>query len=432
MASALPSDPGDRSAFTPETIEMLVAGLGAGQTHLCLFDPDDGIAFASLGFAALYDLQPGTRNFADLIRHCHKARRGPVIATDDLPAWIENAAARRRSVPSRGFQVDFHDGRWFWAQETTYAGGWILLLMIDVSSLKASEKSIYLARAAEARRENLLEVADRFETSIGRVIDAVSAAAETLDHSAGELDTLANGTSRHARDVAEAATGALAHAEEVSRAVLAFGESIGAIGDSVADQKRLVDVALATSSVSDEAIRSLTSRTDDIAEFLGSIDAIARQSNLLALNATIEAARAGEAGRAFRVVASEVKAMAGATGIATAEIKSRVAALRLGTGQTRDCIEGVAGSIADVTGAAGAISRAIAEQSQVTRSLGLSADHAAEGAAAVDRQIRVVLADASISMECSDRLRAAATGLARQAADLKRLTQSFVAQLRGG
>src|SRR5260370_5447497 len=54
-----------------------------------------------------------------------------------------------------------------------------------------------------------------------------------------------------------------------------------------------------------------------VAKVSGSIEAIAKRTNLLDLNATIEAARAGAAGRGFAVVASEVKSLAEATRQAT-------------------------------------------------------------------------------------------------------------------
>ena len=57
------------------------------------------------------------------------------------------------------------------------------------------------------------------------------------------------------------------------------------------------------------------------------IEQIAETTNILALNATIEAMRAGEAGRAFAVVANEVKSLAAETRQATDEISSVIGTL---------------------------------------------------------------------------------------------------------
>lgn len=57
-----------------------------------------------------------------------------------------------------------------------------------------------------------------------------------------------------------------------------------------------------------------------IAEKIGIIEDIARQTNMLALNAAIEAARAGEHGKGFAVVADEVRNLAARSGDAAGEI----------------------------------------------------------------------------------------------------------------
>src|SRR5438270_495970 len=93
------------------------------------------------------------------------------------------------------------------------------------------------------------------------------------------------------------------------------------------------------------AIESLAAATQRIDGVLTLIQAIAEQTNLLALNATIEAARAGDAGRGFAVVAHEVKALAGQTAKATAEIAQNVGLIQTSTRNAVDGVREIGGAV---------------------------------------------------------------------------------------
>lgn len=74
-----------------------------------------------------------------------------------------------------------------------------------------------------------------------------------------------------------------------------------------------------------EAIEGIAARTHEMRETVAMIESIAFQTNILALNAAIEAARAGDAGRAFAVVAAEVRALAARSHESAVQVRELIA-----------------------------------------------------------------------------------------------------------
>jgi methyl-accepting chemotaxis protein len=114
-----------------------------------------------------------------------------------------------------------------------------------------------------------------------------------------------------------------------------------------------------------EGIRDASAK---IGEIIGTIDAIAFQTNILALNAAVEAARAGDQGRGFAVVASEVRMLAKRSAEAAREIKSLIGS----------SVEQVANGTGVVRKAGGTIEDIVASSQRVNALLGEVATGARE------------------------------------------------------
>ncbi len=140
-------------------------------------------------------------------------------------------------------------------------------------------------------------------------------AASTLEQSASAMEQI-SATVKH---TADAAVQASEIARQNSRAASRGGEVIGTMVTTMG------------------GIQTASHRIGDI---VGTIDAIAFQTNILALNAAVEAARAGDSGRGFAVVASEVRNLAMRSAAAAKEIKqlitSSVAQVATGTDVARE------------------------------------------------------------------------------------------------
>ncbi|MBT2829187.1 methyl-accepting chemotaxis protein, partial [Staphylococcus coagulans] len=167
--------------------------------------------------------------------------------------------------------------------------------------------------------------------------------------------------------------------QSVATATEELSASVEEIGRQVRDSSRIAEAAVVQAKETDGRIGKLSHAAQQIGEVVKLITAIAEQTNLLALNATIEAARAGEAGRGFAVVAHEVKALAGQTAKATAEISENIAMIQASTRTAVDAVREIGGAVHEINEVTTAIASAVGRQDAATRDISANAQSAAQG-----------------------------------------------------
>ena len=90
--------------------------------------------------------------------------------------------------------------------------------------------------------------------------------------------------------------------------------------DNATQTEKIARQSSHDAELSGQAVDKAVGAMRTIAEKIGIVQEIARQTDLLALNAAVEAARAGEHGRGFAVVAAEVRKLAERSQTAAGEI----------------------------------------------------------------------------------------------------------------
>ena len=294
----------------------------------------------------------------------------------------------------------------------------------------AADKRALEEKAQAERRQELIALAETFETGIGSVISALTQSAEEMQSSANDLSASAETAASRTTAVATASEEATTNVQTVASAAEQLSASIQEISRQVSDSARIAANAVEEAERTNEQVQGLASAAEKIGEVISLINDIASQTNLLALNATIEAARAGEAGKGFAVVATEVKSLADQTAKATEEISAQISEIQGATEAAVAAIGTIGGTITQINDIASSIAAAVEEQGASTNEIARNVQQAASGTQEVSGNIAAVAEAANRTGTSAASVQSASKRLFEQAQSLRTEVDGFLQKIR--
>ncbi|KQP07409.1 chemotaxis protein [Methylobacterium sp. Leaf99] len=284
--------------------------------------------------------------------------------------------------------------------------------------------------ASTRRRTERVDLADRFQGSVGGLVGTLSGAASAMEDTARTMARSAERADAQSNAVMAAANTTALNVQAVAAATEELAATADAIGQQVAQTSSAAAGAVESARRTHARVEILATSAARIGDVVALISNIAGQTNLLALNATIEAARAGEAGRGFAVVAAEVKELASQTAQATQEITSQIATIQAATRETVEGITEIGTTIGGVHSIAEGVAAAVQEQRIATQAIARSISDAALGTQDVTQtmaQVRESAAEVGIG---AARVLDAAAELSRRTTTLDDEVTGFVGTIR--
>lgn len=199
-----------------------------------------------------------------------------------------------------------------------------LLLHISDSAQVVEEATTEMLNASEEMSTNTGEIA----SAIGQMSSGAQNQVVKVDESSNLVEGIRNSSNEMGNT-----------ASNINEAAKSGVESSKKGKEMVENVATSMEEISSYSTKTNDSIKVLTQRSEEITRVLGVITEIASQTNLLALNAAIEAAQAGDAGRGFAVVAEEIRKLAEDSRSSAREIETLVADVQVDTEQAAQMME---------------------------------------------------------------------------------------------
>ncbi len=279
-----------------------------------------------------------------------------------------------------------------------------------------------LSQAIEARGQNetgrLLAAMQRMQQGLAGTVHSVRGNAESVASASAQIAQGNNDLSRRTEQQAAALQQTAATMSQLDTTVRSTAEH--------AEQARTLAQAANRAATGGGglvgqvvgAMGEIRSGSQRIAEIIGTIDAIAFQTNILALNAAVEAARAGEQGRGFAVVAGEVRMLAQRSAEAAREIKDLIGASVAQVERGSTLVDGAGRAMDEIVQAIGRVAAVVSEISAACRE---QADGIGQASQAVTQMDQATQQNAALVEQSA----AAAESLRQQAEALLGAVASF-------
>lgn len=185
-------------------------------------------------------------------------------------------------------------------------------LAVAADRIASGDLSVRVAQRSE--HDMLGKALGIMVARLNEIIAEAVGASNRVQASAGSVNSIAERTEEGAARQASAAHEASASMEQMSANVQQSTEN--------AQRTEQISAKCAEDAIkSGSAVSKSVEAMHQIADKIGIVQEIARQTDLLALNAAVEAARAGEHGKGFAVVASEVRKLAERSQLSATEIQ---------------------------------------------------------------------------------------------------------------
>ena len=164
-------------------------------------------------------------------------------------------------------------------------------------------------------------MADKLSAMVAEIRNSAVRVASTGEQLSSSSAALAQRTEEQAGSLRQF----VATVGQMSNAVATSARDAQALDGTSQELRRQADEGGRAMGETIQSLDQLQASARRVGEIVGTIDALAFQTNILALNAAVESARAGEAGRGFAVVASEVRRLAQRSSEAAGEIRRLIA-----------------------------------------------------------------------------------------------------------